>query len=79
MTWGANWFCFACCVRIADDLATVSSYIAHSIRRFGDWVLGLVPADAQSQTRLVLVPRAVFTNPSADRPNLVTQSYEDWR
>ena len=43
-----------------DDLATISPYITHTIRRFGDWVLDLSPPDAAPVTRLDLVPGALF-------------------
>lgn len=35
-----------------DDLATISPYITHTIRRFGDWVLDLSPPDAAPVTML---------------------------
>jgi TnpA family transposase len=44
----------------ADDLATISPYITHTIRRFGDWVLDLSPPDAAPATTLDLVPGALF-------------------
>jgi TnpA family transposase len=43
-----------------DDLATISPYITHTIRRFGDWVLDLSPPDAVPVTTLDLVPGALF-------------------
>lgn len=43
-----------------DDLATVTPYITHTIRRFGDWVLDLSPPEQQPVTRLDLVPGALF-------------------
>ncbi|MEV0704598.1 Tn3 family transposase, partial [Saccharopolyspora sp. NPDC050389] len=43
-----------------DDLATISPYITHTIRRFGDWVLDLSPPDATPVTTLDLVPGALF-------------------
>jgi Tn3 transposase DDE domain len=47
-----------------DDLATVSPYITHTIRRFGDWVLDLSPPDTQPPTRLELAPGALFPGSS---------------
>ncbi|MEV0087698.1 Tn3 family transposase [Saccharopolyspora sp. NPDC050642] len=44
----------------ADDLATISPYITHTIRRFGDWVLDLSPPDTLPVTTLDLVPGALF-------------------
>ena len=44
----------------ADDLATISPYITHTIRRFGDWVLDLSPPEAVPVTTLDLVPGALF-------------------
>jgi TnpA family transposase len=43
-----------------DDLATITPYITHTIRRFGDWVLDLSPPEADPSTRLDLVPGALF-------------------
>ncbi|MFE2872400.1 transposase [Embleya sp. NPDC059259] len=43
-----------------DDLATVSPYITHTIRRFGDFALDLTPPDEEPDTRLDLVPSALF-------------------
>jgi Tn3 transposase DDE domain-containing protein len=43
-----------------DDLATITPYLTHRIRRFGDWVLDLSPPDAVPVTRLDLVPTALF-------------------
>ncbi len=43
-----------------DDLATISPYITHTIRRFGDWVLDLSTPDAVPVTTLDLVPGALF-------------------
>jgi hypothetical protein len=43
-----------------DDLATISPYITHTIRRFGDWVLDLSPPEAAPVTTLDLVPGALF-------------------
>ncbi|WP_405149178.1 Tn3 family transposase [Sphaerisporangium sp. NBC_01403] len=49
-----------------DDLATISPYITHTIRRLGDLVLDLDPPDAVPATRLDLEPRALFPGgPSA--------------
>jgi hypothetical protein len=36
------------------DLATVSPYITHTIRRFGDWHLDLTPPEADTPTHLAL-------------------------
>ena len=43
-----------------DDLATITPYIRHTIRRLGDLVLDLDPPDAAPTTRLDLEPRALF-------------------
>ncbi|WP_199786467.1 MULTISPECIES: Tn3 family transposase [Actinomycetes] len=43
-----------------DDLATISPYITHTIRRFGDWVLDLSPPETVPVTTLDLVPGALF-------------------
>jgi hypothetical protein len=43
-----------------DDLATITPYITHTIRRLGDLVLDLDPPDAVPTTRLDLEPRALF-------------------
>jgi hypothetical protein len=43
-----------------DDLATISPYITHTIRRLGDWVLDLSPPDAVPVTTPDLVPGALF-------------------
>ncbi len=43
-----------------DDLATVSPYITHTIRRFGNWTLNLTPPAAAPTTRLDLEPRVLF-------------------
>ncbi|GAA0420738.1 transposase [Acrocarpospora corrugata] len=43
-----------------DDLATVSPYITHSIRRFGNWTLNLTPPEHAPATRLDLEPRVLF-------------------
>jgi hypothetical protein len=40
--------------------ATISAYLTHAIRRFGDWVLGLSPPDVVPVTTLDLVPEALF-------------------
>jgi SAM-dependent methyltransferase len=32
-----------------DDLATIAPYITHTIRRFGDWILDLLPPEAAQQ------------------------------
>jgi TnpA family transposase len=41
-----------------DDLATISPYITHTIRRFGNWTLN--PPDQAPATRLDLEPRVLF-------------------
>ncbi|WP_344900961.1 hypothetical protein [Actinomadura meridiana] len=43
-----------------DDLATITPYITHTVRRLGDLVLDLDPPDAVPTTRLDLEPRALF-------------------
>jgi TnpA family transposase len=43
-----------------DDLAAITPYITHTIRRLGDLVLDLDPPDAVPATRLDLEPRALF-------------------
>ena len=43
-----------------DDLATVSPYITHTVRRFGNWTLNLTPPDQAPVTRLDLEPRVLF-------------------
>ncbi|WP_248958473.1 Tn3 family transposase [Sphaerisporangium perillae] len=43
-----------------DDLATVSPYITHTVRRFGNWTLNLTPPDGTPNTRLDLEPRVLF-------------------
>ncbi|GAA3470495.1 hypothetical protein [Nonomuraea roseola] len=43
-----------------DDLATISPYITHTIRRFGNWTLNLSPPDQAPATRLDLEPRVLF-------------------
>ena len=43
-----------------DDLATISPYITHTIRRFGDWVVDLTPPATAPATRLDLEPRVLF-------------------
>ncbi len=43
-----------------DDLATITPYITHTIRRLGDLVLDLDPPDTVPTTRLDLEPRALF-------------------
>lgn len=37
-----------------DDLATVSPYVTHTIRRFGNWTRNLTPPDQAPTTRLDL-------------------------
>lgn len=53
-----------------DDLATISPYITHTIRRFGDWILDLSPPETTPVTTLDLVPGALFpgTVPAARAP-----------
>jgi len=41
-------------------LATVSPYITHTVRRFGNWTLSLTPPDDEPNTRLDLEPRVLF-------------------
>lgn len=43
-----------------DDLATITPYITHTIRRLGDLVLDLDPPEAIPTTRLDLEPRVLF-------------------
>ncbi|WP_285774809.1 Tn3 family transposase [Microtetraspora sp. NBRC 13810] len=43
-----------------DDLATVSPYITHVIRRFGNWILNLTPPVANPTTRLDLESLVLF-------------------
>lgn len=43
-----------------DDLATVTPYIQHTIRRMGELVLNLAPPADTPVTRLDLEPRALF-------------------
>ncbi|WP_433501761.1 transposase (plasmid) [Sphaerimonospora sp. CA-214678] len=43
-----------------DDLATISPYITHTVRRFGNWTLNLTPPDDTPATRLDLEPRVLF-------------------
>jgi hypothetical protein len=43
-----------------DELATISRFTTHTIRRFGGWVLDLLPLDVVSVTTLDLVPDALF-------------------
>jgi hypothetical protein len=52
-----------------DDLATISPYITHTIRRFGDWVLDLSPPEVQPATRLELMPGALFPTVTAAGPS----------
>jgi len=42
------------------DLATISPYITHTVRRFGNWTLNLTPPDRAPATRLDLEPRVLF-------------------
>lgn len=42
------------------DLATISPYITHTVRRFGSWTLNLTPPDRAPTTRLDLEPRVLF-------------------
>ncbi|WP_406276572.1 Tn3 family transposase [Nocardia sp. NBC_00881] len=43
-----------------DDLATITPYIQHTIRRMGDLVLNLTPPEQAPATRLDLEPRVLF-------------------
>ncbi|MFJ2032949.1 Tn3 family transposase [Streptosporangium sp. NPDC087985] len=43
-----------------DDLATISPYITHVIRRFGNWTLNLTPPAAAPTTHLDLESRVLF-------------------
>jgi TnpA family transposase len=43
-----------------DDLATVTPYIQHTIRRMGDLILSLTPPQQAPATRLDLEPRVLF-------------------
>ncbi|MEU4704535.1 Tn3 family transposase [Nonomuraea dietziae] len=43
-----------------DDLATISPYITHTVRRFGNWTLDLTPPEQTPVTRLDLEPRVLF-------------------
>ncbi|WP_344190228.1 Tn3 family transposase, partial [Acrocarpospora corrugata] len=43
-----------------DDLATITPYIQHTIRRMGDLVLNLAPPEQAPMTRLDLEPRVLF-------------------
>jgi hypothetical protein len=43
-----------------DDLATISPYITHVIRRFGNWILNLTPPAASPTTRLDLESQVLF-------------------
>ncbi|MEV1005125.1 Tn3 family transposase [Nonomuraea sp. NPDC050202] len=43
-----------------DDLATISPYITHTVRRFGNWTLDLTPPERTPVTRLDLEPRVLF-------------------
>ncbi|MFI6317161.1 Tn3 family transposase [Nonomuraea sp. NPDC050556] len=43
-----------------DDLATISPYITHVIRRFGNWILNLTPPAADPTTHLDLESRVLF-------------------
>ncbi|MCG5213317.1 hypothetical protein [Streptosporangium sp. KLBMP 9127] len=42
------------------NLATISPYITHVIRRFGNWILNLNPPAAEPTTRLDLESRVLF-------------------
>ena len=52
------------------DLATISPYITHTVRRFGNWTLNLTPPDRAPTTRLDLEPRVLFAPTPAE-----TESY----
>lgn len=43
-----------------DDLAAVSPYITHTVRRFGNWIINLTPPDQAPSTRLDLEPSVLF-------------------
>ncbi|MCQ9166034.1 Tn3 family transposase [Arthrobacter sp. STN4] len=43
-----------------EDLATVSPYLTHTVRRFGEYVLDLAPPTQKPDTRLDLIPAALF-------------------
>jgi hypothetical protein len=43
-----------------DDLATITPYIQHTIRRMGELVLNLTPPEQAPATRLDLEPRVLF-------------------
>ena len=60
-----------------DDLATISPYITHTIRRFGDWVLDLSPLAAVPVTTLDLVPGALF--PGDITPTVEPVASPAWR
>lgn len=45
-----------------DDLATISPYITHVIRRFGNWILNLTPPAAAPTTNLDLESRVLFAS-----------------
>ena len=51
---------------IAADLATISPYIAHTVRRFGNWTLNLTPPDRAPTTRLDLESRVLFAPTPAE-------------
>lgn len=64
-----------------EDLAAITPYIRHPIRRFGDWVLNLAPPEAAPVTRLDLAPKALFPlappEPCADGvPVVIAQNNE---
>jgi hypothetical protein len=42
-----------------DDLATISPYITHTVRRFGNWILNPTPPEQPPTTRLDLEPRVL--------------------
>ncbi len=44
----------------SDDLATITPYITHTVRRFGEWVLDPHQNVPDPTTRLDLEPRALF-------------------
>jgi TnpA family transposase len=48
------------------DLATISPYITHTVRRFGNWTLNLTPPDRAPTTRLDLEPRVLFAPTPAE-------------
>lgn len=56
----ANCAIYSTALDITDDLATITPYIQHTIRRMGDLVLNLAPPEETPVTRLDLQPRVLF-------------------